>query len=422
METIEVKSNNVNCTLIKTDKFKTITIQIVFLGEFSRDNATKRSLLTRVLTASTKSYPTKKAIANKLFDLYDASVSVSVYPSYKTSITVFSLDIVNEKNLNSDSLTKEALTFFRELMFNPNADNNAFNSKDFAEQKRILKQNIKNIYNNKNRYALRKLLNNMAPDEIISVSSLGTLEDLEIITAEDLFAQYQSMITTENVSIYCVGDFDEQKMLEDLKILGDFPDNPKPMETVSEEDHKIEKVREYIEKQNINQSKLIMGFRNDVNTKSPLFLASLLFNAMFGGLFASDLIRVVREANSLAYTIASQIMNDVKVMIVSAGIDENKYQMTSDLVIKQLELYKQGQFGGDNFEIAKDSIASDLAEIEDSPYMIINFILRNYLHDIRLTVGDMLAQLDAITLGEIQEVAKGTALDTIYLLAGDPNA
>ncbi|NLD26589.1 MAG: insulinase family protein [Acholeplasmataceae bacterium] len=419
METKEIISNNVNTTLIKTDKFKTISFQITFLGEFSQKTATARSLLTRLLSNANKKYPTKKAISNRLLDLYDASFSIMSYPSYKTSITSFNLDIVNQKNVKSTTLTKEALEFLREAIFNPNFENNLFPEKDFQEQKRTLRENIKNIYNNKNRYALRQMLRKMAPNEIISVSSIGDLEELDRITNEELVALYQRMLTEENVSIHVVGDFEDQEIIEALSILGPFPVNTKKYPTVSEEEIQVEKVREFSESQHLNQSKLMMGFRSNINTKSSLFPACLLFNAMYGGIFTSDLSRVVREENSLAYTIAAQFMSDVKVLVVMAGIDKDKYQFTSDLVIKELERYREGRIDKDLLEIARDSILTELEEVEDNPQQLIGFALRNYLHDLNYTVPGMIEIVKSLTIEDVKAAAQGIYLDTIFLLASE---
>ncbi len=420
MEVASANSNNVKTMFIRTSKFKTIDIDIAFLGEFSRETATKRSLLTRLLTVATNNYPSKKALANKLYNLYNATLSVSTYPSYKTSITVFNLSIVNPKYVGGDpSLLPEALVFLREVIFNPHTHANAFAKKDFNEQKRILRENIKNIYNNKSRYALRQLLKNMAPDEIISVSSLGTIEDLDPLTPADVYQTYMDMLEKENVMICVTGDFDGQEMLGHLRLLGDFKENPKPEETVSTEEISVAKVREFVEKQNVNQAKLLMGFRTDVNTKSEKFPASLLFNTIFGGTFTSALMRVVREERSLAYYIASQIINEVKILIVTAGIDQNNYQLTSDLVIKQLELYKDGRIADDLISIGKENIINELLEIEDSPQKLSAFQLRNYLHGLDVTIPEMVEKIKNITKEELVEVVRGINLDTVFLLAGE---
>jgi predicted Zn-dependent peptidase len=419
MEIKEVTLNGISTTLIKTSKFKTINIHVVFLGEFSKETATRKSLLTRVLANSTKKYPTKKALATKLLDLYDASAGVVTYPSGKTSVTVFSIEIVNEKNLGIKGLTKEAVELLWEVIFNPNLENGLFSEKDFLEQKRLLRERLNNVYNNKTRYALREMLKKMAPEEIISASSLGSLEDLEKVTNEDLVAQYKEMLEKENVSLYVCGDFEEESMLRDLSLLGEIKSQPHEHETVLTEPVRVKKVREYFEKQKIKQAKLIMGFRSDVNSKSELYPAALVFNAMYGGIFASDLIRLVREENSLAYTITSMFMDDVMVLVVAAGIDGSKYQLTTDLVIKQLEYYKQGGINPELLQTAKENLTNDLLQIEDNPVQLINFALKNYLHGLNYTVSELEAAIKAVTPEDVQRVALGVNLDTIFLLAGE---
>jgi|LFRM01.1.fsa_nt_gb predicted Zn-dependent peptidase len=419
MEIKEVTLNGISTTLIKTSKFKTINIHVVFLGEFSKETATRKSLLTRVLANSTKKYPTKKALATKLLDLYDASAGVVTYPSGKTSVTVFSIEIVNEKNLGIKGLTKEAVELLWEVIFNPNLENGLFSEKDFLEQKRLLRERLNNVYNNKTRYALREMLKKMAPEEIISVSSLGSLEDLEKVTNEDLVAQYKEMLEKENVSLYVCGDFEEESMLRDLSLLGEIKSQPHEHETVLTEPVRVKKVREYFEKQKIKQAKLIMGFRSDVNSKSELYPAALVFNAMYGGIFASDLIRLVREENSLAYTITSMFMDDVMVLVVAAGIDGSKYQLTTDLVIKQLEYYKQGGINPELLQTAKENLTNDLLQIEDNPVQLINFALKNYLHGLNYTVSELEAAIKAVTPEDVQRVALGVNLDTIFLLVGE---
>lgn len=419
MEIKEVRLNGISTTLIKTSKFKTINIHVVFLGEFSKETATRKSLLTRVLANSTKKYPTKKALATKLLDLYDASAGVVTYPSGKTSVTVFSIEIVNEKNLGIKGLTKEAVELLWEVIFNPNLENGLFSEKDFLEQKRLLRERLNNVYNNKTRYALREMLKKMAPEEIISVSSLGSLEDLEKVTNEDLVAQYKEMLEKENVSLYVCGDFEEESMLRDLSLLGEIKSQPHEHETVLTEPVRVKKVREYFEKQKIKQAKLIMGFRSDVNSKSELYPAALVFNAMYGGIFASDLIRLVREENSLAYTITSMFMDDVMVLVVAAGIDGSKYQLTTDLVIKQLEYYKQGGINPELLQTAKENLTNDLLQIEDNPVQLINFALKNYLHGLNYTVSELEAAIKAVTPEDVQRVALGVNLDTIFLLVGE---
>jgi predicted Zn-dependent peptidase len=112
-------------------------------------------------------------------------------------------------------------------------------------------------------------------------------------------------------------------------------------------------------------------------------------------------------------------MNDVMVLIVSAGIDRDKYQLTTDLVIKELEFYKQGKIDSVLMAIAKESIINELIQIEDNPYLLSGFALRNYLHGLKYSVNDLIEIVKAVSETEIQEVAQGINLDTIFLLTGE---
>lgn len=420
MQFVDLVSNNVKTTFIKTNKFKTISINVVFLGEFSKENATRRSLLARMLPFSLKKYPTKKDINNKLNELYDMGMSVSSYPTYKTNMTSFSVDYVNPEYINTgENLHAEAIAILRELIFNPNIKKGGFDKKLFKEQKNILKQNIINIYNNKNRYAIRQLLNHMGKDEITSVSALGNLDDLELIDEKNLYDTYKDIIEYEKASIIVIGDFDNDVMLENLKLLGDFKNNELNLEVVSNEEKQIEEVKEIVEKQNINQAKLIMGFRTSVNSIDELYPASLVFNAMFGGTFQSDLIRVVREENSLAYTIASQAISDLKLLIVTAGIDSSKYEMTKKLVIDQLNNYKNGELSAANMRLAKESLITELIEIEDNQNAVMSFYFKNHLYGVAEDVVDLIEKIKNVSLDDIKAVAQGINLDTVFLLASE---
>ncbi len=158
MEVVRKKINNIETFLVKTTKFKTITVQIVFANQFTQENASSRALLARVLGNSSKKYNTKKKIVEKSCDLYNTEVSVGYTRYYRTSLIAFTLDVVNEKNLvDAGNLTKKAIDFLLDTIFNPNIINNAFSLKEFNEEKRLLKESMQKVYNNKSRFAFRRL-------------------------------------------------------------------------------------------------------------------------------------------------------------------------------------------------------------------------------------------------------------------------
>lgn len=414
MEKFEI--NGIETTLIKTDKFKTITIFVAFLGEFNREVATSKRLLSYLLNGSTKKYPTKKLILNKLFSLYDAAISVNSFPIYKTNITAFSLHMVNPKYVQSENLLTETLSFLKEFIFNPNIDGDAFVLNEFNEKKRILRDNINNIYNNKGLYAYNRLFEEMGKDEIISVSSLGDLDQLEKITPQSIFHDYQNMINNEIVKIYVAGDIPKEEIHESFAVFP-FKVNEYDLEATSFEEKIINKVNEVFETQKVNQAKLMMGFRTNVNALEDLYIPMTVFNMMFGGMGTSDLFRVVREENSLAYTVSSSVFFDTRLMIVSAGIDTKDYDLATDLIIKELERYKQGHIDENLMQVAKDNLVSGINQTIDNPHSNLNFILKNSLLN-NLTVDQFRDKINEVTVEDIIKASKMIKLDTIYFLKG----
>jgi len=411
--------DNVKTTFIQSDKFKTIVIKVLFRGKNAHDSATQRSLLSRLLANSTAKYPTKKELTNKLYDLYEASFSVGSSPIYENSIVSFNLEFVNSKYLPDKKVTIEAFEFLHEAIFYPNITKNQFDEKVFQEEKRLLKVSIENIYNNKNRYALRRLLDHMCPDEPSSISPLGDLEVLKNLTSKDLALTYQKMISEDEVSVYCLGDFDIEEMksylINNLKIA------KLSSKTVNYPLHfnEIRKnitSKEISEEQDINQTKLMIGFRTNTYPTDKLLPALIVFNIMYGGLYVSDLFQVVREKHSLAYEIASQVISEAGLLIVNAGIEKSQINQATSLIINEFRKYQEGRINHELFEVAKTNLLNDLKELEDDPYSIINFIYRRHLFNLSPNVDDYIKQIQNVTLEDVIAVAKNIELDTIYTL------
>lgn len=420
MKNIEkIIHNNIDITLVKTDKFKSLSACVVFLGEFNKEMATSRSLLTRVLSNTTKKYNTKKLFTDKLFDLYDANISISSYPLYKTNLTIFSLSVVNPKYVNEKDLYEEAFSLLKEVIFNPNIENESFLQSVFLEEKRILRDQINNTYNNKSLYAFNRLLQEMGKDEIFSISSLGTIEDLEKITPHSLYNHYQKMLNEEMAKVFILGDINETDVKRFFSTYP-FTSNVKKLEVSATVQKKIDKVNEVVEVQDINQSQLMMGFRTNIGALDPLYMATSLFNMMFGGMVSSDLFRVVREEHSLAYSVYSTAFFDNKLMIINAGIDQEKYQLTTDLIIKELEKYKNKEIDEELLQVAKDNLISSLKEVYDEPFSYLMFIMKNSLLK-GYTIDDLMEMANKVTVDDIYKASQQIELDTIYLLKGDRN-
>lgn len=417
-EQFNFKINNINYKLIKTNQYKTITGIISFVRPLNIEDFTYYSLLNRIIGSSSKKYPTKKMLSNKMYELYDCSAYMSTSYSYKSANSFFVFQTINGKFVNDKNLFKNNINILKEIIFNPLIDNNGFNEKNFNEEKRSLENDIKNIYNNKKKYSFRKLMEAMAPNDIISASTLGDLNVLNKITSQLLLNFYNKILNDSWIHIGLIGDITKEEVIENFNDI-ELNSNLVNLETFPKEIIFKDKVLQVSEKQDIVQAKLMMAFRYDIDYSNEYYIPLIVFNAMFGGMFGSSLFMTIRERYSLTYDISSELIINKKILIVSCGVDSSNLDLTSDLVIKEFENYKNGNINQDLLDVAKAFLINDLNEMEDSPFSSLSFKLDNEITN-RPSREKIIDYIKTTTLKDIIEVSNLIKLDTIFTLdSGD---
>lgn len=419
-EQINFKHNNINYKLINTNKYKMVTGIVSMARPLKKEDYTYYSLLNRLIGSSSKNYSSKKEIANKMFELYDCSVYMTTNYSYKSANSCFIFQTISKEYCNDKLIVKKCINLLKEIMFNPLIEDNKFNLKNFNEEVKALENDIKNIYNNKKKYAYKKLLEGIEPNSLISCSMLGDIDVLKTITPEKLYNFYQQVLNESMINVGVIGNITKEEVIsyfDDFNLFSKCYNMQLYPKTVNFKD----KTLILTEKQDIVQTKLLMGFRYDIDYQSEYYIPLIIFNAMFGGMFGSSLFMNIRERLSLTYDINSELIINKKILLVSCGIDEKNIEIVSDLVIKELENYKQGKIDENLFVIAKDFLINDLLEMQDSQYSILSFELDNLISK-RPSLDELLNQINTSKIEDIIEVSKMIKLDTIFsLVPGDNN-
>lgn len=420
MEFKKFVMNGLPVTFIKTSKFKTVTVQVHFMGEFNEEMATRRKLLSHILDATCAKYNTDEKVALKSMDLYNVSCYASTYPINKACDTYFTVTFITDKYLpKGENIISEAISFLSEFILRPNIVNGLFSEKEYNEKKKNLEIKIKSTYNNPSQWAVKRMLQNMSRDEIFSVSSLGTIEALEKITPESLIEEYNRLME-EDAYIYVCGDLEEEKLETYLSPLLCLKNNKRKLSLNEDETMVVDKVKEVIETRKTNQATLVLGYRIPYNVEDDKIVAFNVFNMMFGGCFSSSLFQSVREQNSLAYNIYSSSFNDCKVMMVVAGIDEKNYELTTKIIASELKKYQDGEIDEELLKTVKEQRISEMDDIDDSASSMIAFAKRFDLYDNARTKERVIELISLVKKEDIQEISQKIYLDTIYLLkSGD---
>lgn len=418
MEYKKYELGNYNIHTIKTDenKFKTISVQLNFRRKVKKEEITIRNFLTKILIDSTAKYKTNKEMNIAVEDLYGIEVFTNSILSGNYSILNFCCQFLNEK-FTEEGMNYKSLDFFLDTITNPNVDNGEFNNKSFEETKRYIRETIEKENEKPSIYANKRMLEEMDKGAI-SYSSVGYLEDIDTITPKTLLEYYNSLLTNDIIDIFVIGDIDSEEIkntiVEKLKIK-----TFKKLPTEHFIEHtKFRKIPKTIkEKTDNQQSNLSIGLKIDKLNNFERQYTLSIYNYIFGGGPDSKLFQVIREENSLCYTVNSAIRAVSEIMIIKAGINRSNYDKTLKLIKKLHKEMLTGKFTDSDVEIAVNAYTVSLKEMLDSPFAIIsNYASKEYL-DFDL-IEKRLEEVKKVKKEDIVKLGKKIKMDTIFLLEG----
>lgn len=407
-----------NLHMLKTDRFKTITIDLIFRKKVNKEEITKRNFLADMLTFSSKNYPTRRKMATKQQDLYACEVDFSCYRLGNYYNTDISLLCLNEKYTEKGMLN-ETIKYLSDIIFNPNVTNNSFDSTSFDIIKNNTTKQIQSIKEDTRKYSLVKMLENMGPNEKYSLHGFGYLEDLEKINEENLYEYYKEFIRTSGLDIFIIGDIDFKEIEEIFKNNFRFDIYHKKDNDFIIEHQKIKKrSRIVVEDYPASQAKLSIGCKIKGLTDFERNYALTIFNMILGGSSESKLFRNVREKNSLCYYINSNSNKIDNLLFITSGITKSNLKKVVSLIKKQLSDIKKGKITDEEIEKAKVKYISLVEEMYDYPSQIISYYYASEILNSDLP-EERKKMVEKVTKEDIISVSNKIYIDTIYLLGGE---
>lgn len=417
-----IQKNGFQFHLVPTFKFKTIHIVVKFKELLRKDTITKRALLPYVLRQGTDRYPTERKLQQKLDHLYGANLSIDGTKKGNHHILSFRLELANDKFIeNEQFLLDDALHFLKEVIYKPNHyRSKSFHKKIFEREKETLRQRIHSIVDDKMAYANMRLIDEMCKNESYALRVHGYVEDLDTITAEDLYTYYEKVLAENDADIYILGDVDEEIVLEKVQSIFNRDEDFQYEEIIVEEDVPVRKTfQEIVETQDLKQAKLHIGYRTNTVFRDKDYYALQVFNGLYGGFPSSKLFLNVREKNSLAYYVASNIESHKGLMFVYSGIANDDYEKARTIIEQQMEEMRQGNFTEEEMEETKSLIINQLKETCDHPQGIIELLYQQVVGKRSITVEEMLERIRTVTKEEVINVAQKIQEDTVYLLTSE---
>lgn len=416
----KVKQNGITFHFVPTKKFKTVNIVMKCKSPLDRETITKRALLPFILEQGTKDYPSEKELMLKLDELYGAVLTLTGMKKGTEHILHFQLEVANQRFINNETtVMQEALQLFRDIIFQPNRDETGFKESIVNREKTTLKNKMESIYDDKVSFANQRLIDHMCENEKFSIHTSGYKEDLTSISAENLSAYYDTVLDSDEMDLYVLGDINVDEM--EGRVTEVFTREPSNEGLTKNEKHVTEprEVQYIKETQSIQQAKLHLGYRTNSTYQDDDYAALQVFNGLYGGFPNSKLFLNVREKHSLAYYAASRIESHQGLLFVFSGIEPSDYTKAKTIIDEQFSEMQQGKFTEDEVEEIKELIISELKETLDSPYGIVELLYQQVVGNKEFAPETFMKKINEVTREDVKAVAQKVELDTVYLLTNE---
>ena len=416
---IELKKG-ITMHLIKTDKFKTNLISVILSTELNKETVTKNAMIPVILKRGSKNMPTQEELSKSFEEMYGARFDCGIDKSGDNQILKFYIESVAEEYLPNEGGNNLELSINKllEIVFNPYLEEDCFKKEYVEQEKENLKQIIESKIDNKGRYASDRCIEEMYKNESFGLYKFGYTEDLKNMDEKDLYKNYLELIKNCKVDIFVSGNLTEQaeKLIKENENISNLQEreanyarmNFKEKEDVEKEVNVVE------EKMDVAQGKLTLGL--DLNASKEQKAACQLYNAILGGSANSKLFQNVREKESLAYHASSTYMRLKNNIFINSGIEIQNYEKALDIIKKQIEDMRDGNFTEKDIENSKKSIIDSIRTVDDEQDSQITYIFGQEMSGEKLSLEKYQENINKVNKEEILDVAKGVAINTIYFL------
>ena len=402
----------------RDSRFKQGCLSFQLVRQMDAKEAALNALLPSVLLRGTASCPDLRSITEHLDELYGASVSPLVrrVGDYQTT-GVYCGFMDDRFALPGDKVLEPMLRFLEEVLLDSPLEKGVFLASYVESEKKNLIATIESELNDKRAYSMSRLLRILCREDTFGIPRLGEKEQVEAITPEQLHAHYRHILKTSPIEIFYVGSAEAGAVAAALMpLLNRLDRDPLPLAPQTPF-HPCRK-QDVVETMDVSQGKLCMGFVTPIINRGRDFAAMQLFNVIYGSGMTSKLFVNVREKMSLCYSIGSGYYGTKGIMVVSAGIDFDKEQLTREEVLRQLKIAREGGITEQELKAAKEALLSSLRSTHDSPGAIEGYYATAALSGLVFSHGEYMDAVEAATIADVVACANSLELHTTYFLKG----
>lgn len=400
----------------QTDKFKTLTIRLIFKNYLVKEDYMKRWILSSMLSKSNQKYKEENEFSKYLHDQY--SMNFSTYFTSRGLIETFNIgiNIINHKYIKEDiDLLEKAFELAYDAIYNADITVEKFN----LEVNLLKSQIFGNL--NKRQYAYKKYRELMF-DKKLEDYDTNREELINKITYEEVLEYYQKL-KNRRCEILIVGDITEEEIKKSYNNFKFTNEHNYQNPVISRNSNVINYV--FIDKPNIviepsdtKQSQLCLGYRTNMSFKIKERYALTTLIQMLGGDTYSTLYKEIREKRSLAYSVSVRQDTSSSVFIHTA-ISSKNFDEVMNVINNTLNEYKKGNIDEELLILARQSLNSGTITEYDRPSYYMDNLFSESLGFEVLPLEKRIEYANELTIEDIRKVSEKLTLSVCYFLKGE---
>ncbi|MBI4550979.1 MAG: insulinase family protein [Candidatus Latescibacteria bacterium] len=280
-----------------------------------------------------------------------------------------------------------------------------FDPDEVEKEKHVVIDEIKGMEDNPEEWLHDQFTSLIWQPHPLGRSILGTEATVSALTREEIRAYLDTYYTADRTTVVAAGNVDHDQIVELVRQTLLFPDRPAadPPAVLSPPAARCQ-----VTTKDIAQAHLCVGghglpFRDE--RKYALFV----LNAALGGGMTSRLFQAVREKAGLAYSIYSDLdfYEDTGLFSIYAGTDGADVPRVLEMIYTECARLRQEPLHEDELQDSKSQLTGGLILSMENTGTVMNRLARLELYlDSYSSIDETIAQVDAVTLTQVQELAE----------------
>lgn len=400
---------NIDLKVVETEKFKDITVYIDFRLPYVDDDYLAYFILSDLLGEYSDCFPDKLSMTKMKDLLYGITVEGSA-EVFRNNLHFSLIYRFLDPSFVADVTLKDDLDFIEETLFHPYFDEGIVNEIKQNYQDRIIR------YLDKPANFLTERVKEVLSQDHRSFFERRS-DKRDLVARTDLLKvkkAYDHLLNDAEIRIYILGNVEK----------GDFAQFEKwPMGKKNAASADLSPIKlsdhGYIEFQkDISQAYLRIVFDCDCDNRQPDYFKWLVTNTILGSGPSSLLFKIVREQNSLCYSVYSVVRRSEGLAEIAAA---SSFEHINKICLLTNEIMHDLATDGpkeDDLKVAKTYLINAIKANDDTAKNIIDHLIANDIYNTDLTLADYIELIDKVTCNDVKKIISSYRKRGTFVLRG----